>query len=455
MHAVKQWLQAWLGGSPVAEDPPLDIPPDLEPTNPEQAVLVHWLLTHQKDWMVRRVENFQLLDDRTVVRRTSFDFQLPREIEGRPVFPTLRLIPLTTLAKKKLVAFDLRNERGDTLPLLDTRDNAAVAASALNMLAQSVIDRPVHQETRRLLTNIGGMPTNVARAEHDRMAAGRMPNGDPAPPEVRIEWEALVAHPVMQQLLSRLASEFILLTPVSKPFWARRVLKMSYQETYSPATDLGAVPWLAVRLGWSPVVIELDAPATGRCLSYHAELTAPDNSELLALYVDDGEDGLQWDWEPQTAPPARGTLHVQVREGDSEKEGRVRAILRARRSGFLLPSVITCALAFGLLLGTRLQLAALSQSVEAGSALLLIVPALMAAYLLRPDEHALVTTILRGVRTMVVISATCAVSGAALLVVKLQAPWLPFLWTGLVGVSLLMLLGTVASLTWPRANYIR
>src|SRR5688572_17799024 len=109
--------------------------------DPEQAVLVHWLLTNFPDWMLRRVENFKLLDDRTVERRTSFDFKLPGAIEGRST-TALTVVPLTTLDKEKLVGFDLRDEEGRSLPVLDTRDNEMVAGAALAALAESVLDAP-------------------------------------------------------------------------------------------------------------------------------------------------------------------------------------------------------------------------------------------------------------------------------------------------------------------------
>ena len=449
--AAGSWLRRMLADWDVL--PPLDAG-ELHLSDPRQAVIVHWLLTNPKAWMVRRVEGFRLLDDRTVERRTSLDFQLPASVLGEDLPGALRVLPLATLSKRKLSAFDLRDEDGRTLPVLDTRDNGTVATTALHALAETVLGRPAHGVTQILLENIARAPRSAAESHR----AGMRRTADAAfvqmqvrlwravadagngwAPELRAyvvfwlgltaEWRALEATPTAQQLMDELAGEFILLTPVAGPVLSRRVLKMSYEETFEDVSGHSPWRWLAVRLGLSSAVIGFVAPGTGRCRSYHAELSAPEDAELLSLYVDDG--AYRWDYEPASGSEPRGRHHVQVSDGNVQEAGQVIAHLRARRPGLLRSALLTCGLAFALLLGGRLSLARISGEVEATAAILLLVPGVLAAYILRPGEHALVTSLLSGVRAIVLAVASSAVAAAALLVARVNAEALEFVWTSL------------------------
>src|SRR5260370_16297244 len=65
----------------------------------------------QPGWVNRRVQQLEFLDTRAVRWRVSIDFQVPQDA------PTVRLgdqdfylVPITSMAKTDLVAFDLRDE---------------------------------------------------------------------------------------------------------------------------------------------------------------------------------------------------------------------------------------------------------------------------------------------------------------------------------------------------------
>jgi hypothetical protein len=422
--------------------------------DPTQAVMVHWLLTNPRRWMLRRVEAFRLIDDRTVERRTSFDFQLPDQVLERDLGSSLRLIPLATFAKRNLTGFDLRDEDDRPLALLGTRDNGTVATAALMALAESVLERRPHALTCHVLERIAReqlreaeqaralvrWPTEVGFRSISTGVLRKVIDGyDGWGPEARIfalfwltlmwEWRELERSPTAKQLMDELAAEFILLTPAVGDLAARRIIKMRYEETYKEGSDLGVIGWLAVRLGILPTVVNFEAPGTARCLSYHAEVSAPQDAELVALYVDDGN--LKWDLEPAPWDDPRGRLHARITEGHFQTAGQVITILRARPAGFLRSALAICALTFALLLGGRLSLDQIVGEVEATATLLLLIPGLLAAYILRPGEHALVTSLLSGVRLIVLLVGAAAVVAASLLVAQVSRPTLEYAWTTL------------------------
>src|SRR5690242_15948008 len=66
----------------------------------------------QPGWVNRRVEQLEFLDTRAVRWKVSVDFFVP---EDAPIVElgdeTFRLIPITSLPKTNLIAFNLRDER--------------------------------------------------------------------------------------------------------------------------------------------------------------------------------------------------------------------------------------------------------------------------------------------------------------------------------------------------------
>src|SRR5207248_6685635 len=86
------------------------------------------LFVRSADWVVRRVENIDFLDERTVRRRVSVDFAAPPEAvaflrdDGRRV----RILPLALMRRKSLINFDLRDEENRPISLLGLRQNQAI-----------------------------------------------------------------------------------------------------------------------------------------------------------------------------------------------------------------------------------------------------------------------------------------------------------------------------------------
>lgn len=95
---------------------------------------------HAQDWVNRRVEQLEFLDTRAVRWQVSVDFVVPEnaplvDVGGRK----FRLVPLTSWEKSDLVAFNLRDEAGNTLWLPTSEYTTRVLASALTFWASILL----------------------------------------------------------------------------------------------------------------------------------------------------------------------------------------------------------------------------------------------------------------------------------------------------------------------------
>jgi hypothetical protein len=94
------------------------------------------------EWVRRRVEHVEFLDDRTVRRRMSVDYVTPSPGEAvsfRRGLETVRVIPLTMMRRKSLVKFDLRNEQGAPLPLLGLREAQSLTLAVARAWAAAAL----------------------------------------------------------------------------------------------------------------------------------------------------------------------------------------------------------------------------------------------------------------------------------------------------------------------------
>jgi hypothetical protein len=98
------------------------------------ATLIH--LHEETAWMHRRVETVELLDASHVRRRVSVDFSIPETnfIEGMVRARFVNYLPLALLQKRPLVNFDVRDESGQSVPVLSKAENAELAYRMLRTL---------------------------------------------------------------------------------------------------------------------------------------------------------------------------------------------------------------------------------------------------------------------------------------------------------------------------------
>lgn len=395
-------------------------------------LVVQRLITEPAAWMNRRVEAFELIDDVTVRRRVSLDFTLPPEVVVSPEKPetveitaeSLPVVPLTILRKRKLRRFDLRDEEGAAVPVITTTENGLVSWAALCQLAEIVTNRwprrakgPGGRLRRELRTIATGTPAAAAKA---------------------LEWlsqnrtgRRLLADADFSEMARLVEEGFVLFAEVPPEPGRRRILKLSYEEPLQPSEqDARAVQsssdW-KVQLGWSPYPLEISLPAVGTAQSFHFELGVPDGLEIVSSSLVVAGTSLT----SETFVGRR--THLGLDEPTYGSVGRALLRVRAERQGFLSSALLLGLVTFVLLVVGFLRLDVIATEVEAVGPVLLIVPALLAAFLVRPGEHALAGRILAGTRIALTLAGMANVVAAGILVADLDpearclAWWLPLL----------------------------
>jgi hypothetical protein len=103
------------------------------------------LFSSWEDWIKRRTERIEFVNDGAVRRSSAVDFTLREELLTDPWVwwgrRGVHYVPIALLAKQPLTAFSLRDEEDRVIPLLTRRKNAAIGAAMAAALAQSIAAR--------------------------------------------------------------------------------------------------------------------------------------------------------------------------------------------------------------------------------------------------------------------------------------------------------------------------
>jgi hypothetical protein len=398
------------------------------------------LFKQPQRWIHRRVERIYFKDHATAHHQVSVDFTLPAgmpaigKFEGkdiyvaplfllqknsseplragkltrprfflfgeRPLDPTKRLIPTPACSN-----LDFTSQDGHRLPVVTHEQSSLLGMTMLLEAAGQVLGK---QPTGRLRKEIAAIPQ---RSIQDLIA--------PVPGTKISILEWLLDIPVdkddarnklredktFPELVYTLASHIIVACLFTGGPLQRSIYKLSF-ESHVTANKNGAL-WRS--LGWRSQQFYVPLSEIGASSSYHVEIEVP--SELLINSVNLVGKRYRWFGElrnrerhadyliQQVGSASEGKIYIP-KPINGRRVGLAWVKLRARRTGFLtgalLASIITTAM---------LALAALKApdvlrggKSEAGAAALLLIPTLLAAYIARPGEHAIVSKMLRWAR---------------------------------------------------------
>lgn len=404
------------------------------------------LILSPSRWIYRRVETVSFIDDAWVRRHVSVDFELRlRDVEPRPYRKQPRpvyLAPLALLAKRPLRHFDVRDEAGAALPVLTSDQNTLVAAGMLVSQAQAFLRR---RYGRRLEREIAADLREIAGADgegHDALKAKLFRREGAA----RINRELLGRNPRLRALVGALAENFILLVPIADLH--RRVIKYAYDEPL-PTSQLPLALRVTEAFGWRAAGISWSAPSVGLARSYHLEIEAPQDLEIVsaALVTTDARDHAKVEL---TGPSGR-RAHLLIGGLSQDAIGTGSVRLRARRAGLLRAAVVLAVLTAALLtLGALRIHELLSEDPASPVALLALVPALLAAYLGRPGEHELASSLLVGVRCLILLIGVLAIAAAVAIIGGLGDDHARALLFGCTGAAWLVAIGLSGSYLLPR-----
>lgn len=400
---------------------------------------IRQMLTYTDSWVHRRVEQIAFVDDETVSRRVSVDFQLPQcyveATQGKRWYVPLALLKKGTL----LVDFDLRDEEGRVLPLVTSQKAHQIGSAVLINAASTVLEKARRSLGVELAQDLQKVPP--CEPEDAEEAIRRVLEPRSADDDRRI----LRNDPLIEPLIRDLAETFLVLVPITVPTY-RSVVKFSFLQF---PRDERRSPLVA--LGWSALVFQLNLSGASMARSYHCEISAPERLELTQ--------GQLWELTGRNVRFARrtasgGRVHFQLDGVSSDAQCLLRVDMRAKRRGLpwmaaLLALGISTLLTVGLIfLGT-----VLGSHDEAAPAILVAIPALLAAYLSAPGEHRLASRLLVGIRWLTGLAGLLVFAAAASLVGGQEhESTVRIVWIVTAGLSWLVTLALIASALLPRAD---
>jgi len=155
------------------------------------------------------------------------------------------------------------------------------------------------------------------------------------------------------------------------------------------------------------------------------QVTAPDGLQIWGVRSDSVFKNRFGDELRLATVSEDTTTHLFASAARLERRAPIRISFRAQRRGFLNLSLVTALFtALGLWFAqAHAEFADNAQNTQTAAAALLVLPALLALFAVRPAEHALVSRLLFGVRALVFVSGLVAVLAAAALADVRPSAW--------------------------------
>jgi hypothetical protein len=431
---------------------------ELAPSNLRQLAPVGLELWRRgSEWVNRRVETIELLDVDTVRLRLSIDFRIPSELPGGVPLggATTYFLPLTVLPRRTTLAyFDLRDESGTALPMLTRQENSRLTGAILYTAAARALAASGEELelSSALITYLATIPTKTRREGRVFVRSVLEPTNDLLYPEPRVA-EVLLGDREFRDLLGLCASCSFVHVPLTARAGERRIVKVSLLSPWdsgvggsrsgeSDSRTRRARRRVATWLGWRPETRYLIMPHVGNAESFHVQISAPSRVEFTEAGMRNGPPADLVKADAGSAPVLPGPpgeelndasgyqqfvggigrrKHLYVEGAHAHRTGIIWVRFRVVRAGFLRG-----ALAVGWLVCALLALyAARADNVvgesQTAAALLLLVPALIAGFLIAPGEHAMTRHLLRGPRLLTAATGLLALAATAAMLVASKA----------------------------------
>lgn len=398
------------------------------------------LLLRGYEWVNRRVETIDLIDESRVRQSVSVDFRLPEKLPGSFDIAGKRYyaLPLLMMPRRSdLACFDVRDESGRTLPMLTRKENARLSGLMLLTAAKRAVGEKRGERilSDSLRTYLAGLPL---RSPHralpmveEIVKADELLFDDPAVAK------KLLADEDFLDLLGLCRYCSAIHIPLLVEPGERRIVKIAWEGRWgtkeapesSGARERARRRWhrLQGRAGWRPESRILDTPQIGGSESHHIQIAVPAGVELTEAGCLNGPPRVMLPNETEVPDPRDDPFqpfsssispraHLYIPRSHETRAGLLQVGLRTARHGLLPAAILTGALLTILLTLYSLRADQIVGQSETGAALLLLVPAVLAGMLVRPGEHAMARVLLRGPRLMTTILGVLPLVAAAGLV---------------------------------------
>jgi hypothetical protein len=347
------------------------------------------LMAQAAGWRHRRVETITVLSHESVRRHVSIDFTVPEEYrESLRLSSHEHAVPLTVLAKRPLVHFDLRNEEGHAIPLLTADQGRTIGRE---MLYQA-LDADLEAQDAEAAVVVAAGPVIEAVLADD-------------PRDVSDEIAALERDHDLQPLVhfrgaADSLSRGFLLWAVVRGLERRRVFKYAHDEGFAQRPGLTHV---------------YHAAGCTQAMTFHVEVVVPAGLRARSTDLSDDATGRVLLAGPRDAD--RPAIYFAADPADEIHRPGLFVTYGAERWLLLGPAAIV-ATVISLLVALPwlfADLRALSTSAGAAIGLVLSTSAVFSALVLRTDEHPLLRVMLVRYRMWLVACTLAALFAAAAL----------------------------------------
>jgi hypothetical protein len=426
---------------------------DIDRATLRRVAEVTWELFQKPEiWIHRRVERIYFKDCQMAHHQVSVDFTLPAGVRpvGRFEDKDVYVAPLFLLVKglakppregkpprHRFIFFgkiqpdltkpviptapysnlDVVNQEGQRLSLLTRSQSSRIAALMLLEAAEQALGKPVAQKLKEAILRIPyDSRLDLVEVLHYLLEERICYCFDP-----RIK---LRSDPVFPELAYTLASHSIIVcTFIGPP--GRSICKLSYDEPINEgfSTSKGRI---RRSFGLKSEQYSVALNEIGASASYHVEIEIPDGLLINAVNLI----GKRYRWYGDLE--TRQNQSYSIRQIGKTTEGKIyipeplpgRQVglawvkLRVQRSGFLAGALVASILiTLTLTVGAFVVPVVIKENQsESATATLLLLPAILAAYIARPGEHAITARMLRWARYALLLDGVLPVVAVLLLV---------------------------------------
>jgi hypothetical protein len=421
------------------------------------------------------------------------DFSVPEPrlplSQAEPPPASTVLLPIAFIRKRRMGIFHLIDEQDRRCPVLTHFVRVSIAQHALVALANGLLETTLHPDVRNELCVLPAEPVHVAYPTlRHFIAAWQLKERDPLLTDERVRQRRLLfQHEPFRIVAYTLTWSYVLLAQVSNQVGTRHTMTFAYTERAlirplheSTVRDevakerdsrfidrLRRLRWHVTQLvrngcrelGWSSRRFWLPCPSVAYGSNYHIEIEAPPGTQITvgALYCETRLSPRRDPYkvrhnEVSKLRRRRGAddiehgslskLHLYVWKTPNTAIGLVEVELHARRETFVQSAALTALLATALL-GAGLHFRPRLE-VDAGTTLLLLLPSILAVYVVQPGEHAMAARLVRSVRGFAVVSGLAMIVATGSLIVAHGKPASETAWIGATvaaGIASVVLIG--------------
>jgi hypothetical protein len=418
----------------------------------------HYLLS-ERLWVRRHVETAELKNLQSARRKLTIDIMLPRN-PGCAVSKgdhSLYFMPVTLLAKRPITAYiDLVDENDRSQPLLTREENATVSFAAVIEAGRQLLGGEPPPPLRRAWAEL------IKRDDLDAALALHIAEDliERWYPEIRSRPDYFW----FERALRDLAANSLVWMALEGQGGERRIVKLRCEVAAGPAKlrpqrdttievtavlddglthtfehtqpgdgDPRTAPGRVINrigntLGLTAMSVALASPSIRGSSTYHLQFEAPPGLEVQRLKLlthlrrrrgavrEEPQVLVENDWD---------SAHLYMTGGEVSEMQPAVAELRVGRRGFLSLSTLSGMLIVAMLWAydAAAPLSLANSHPEVAGAVLLVVPVMLLAFVVRQGEHPYASRMLAGVRACMLTLGLLAVADAAAIVAVKPAAW--------------------------------